>query len=130
MSAETIRLGRGLDAAMRRAEFRTRPLIKGDMFSTMAILLIVGLPLGALLLQAVTGPIEAHSPPSLSLLLAGGLLVGFGIRLGSGAPSGHGVCGMPRLSRRPTWAEGLRVPGPRSDWPPLLAMHSQPMVQW
>ena len=30
----------------------------------------------------------------------GGFLVGFGARLGSGCTSGHGVCGLPRLSLR------------------------------
>ncbi|SIQ51570.1 hypothetical protein SAMN05880582_1024 [Rhizobium sp. RU20A] len=34
------------------------------------------------------------------LLVAGGLLVGFGTRLGSGCTSGHGVCGLARLSPR------------------------------
>ena len=33
-------------------------------------------------------------------LVAGGLLVGFGTRLGSGCTSGHGVCGLARLSPR------------------------------
>jgi hypothetical protein len=33
-------------------------------------------------------------------LVIGGLLVGFGTRLGSGCTSGHGVCGLARLSRR------------------------------
>ena len=33
-------------------------------------------------------------------LIIGGLLVGFGTRLGSGCTSGHGVCGMSRLSPR------------------------------
>ena len=33
-------------------------------------------------------------------LLAGGLLVGFGTRMGSGCTSGHGVCGTARLSLR------------------------------
>jgi len=37
---------------------------------------------------------------SLGFALAGGLLVGFGTRLGGGCTSGHGVCGMGRLSRR------------------------------
>tara|TARA_B100001248_G_scaffold262731_2_gene261833 strand:- start:3875 stop:4285 length:411 start_codon:yes stop_codon:yes gene_type:complete len=32
--------------------------------------------------------------------IVGGLLVGFGTRLGSGCTSGHGVCGLPRLSAR------------------------------
>jgi uncharacterized protein len=34
------------------------------------------------------------------LMLLGGLLVGFGTRLGSGCTSGHGVCGLARLSPR------------------------------
>lgn len=33
-------------------------------------------------------------------LVAGGLLVGFGTRLGSGCTSGHGICGLARLSNR------------------------------
>lgn len=40
--------------------------------------------------------IEASTP----LLLAGGLLVGWGSRYGSGCTSGHGVCGLSRLSPR------------------------------
>ena len=35
-----------------------------------------------------------------NLLIIGGLLVGFGTRLGSGCTSGHGVCGLSRLSPR------------------------------
>lgn len=35
-----------------------------------------------------------------ALLVAAGLLVGFGTRLGSGCTSGHGVCGLARLSPR------------------------------
>ncbi len=37
---------------------------------------------------------------SVSVLAVGGLLVGFGTRLGSGCTSGHGVCGLSRLSGR------------------------------
>lgn len=44
----------------------------------------------------VTVEIEASTP----LLIAAGLLVGFGTRLGSGCTSGHGVCGISRLSTR------------------------------
>ena len=42
----------------------------------------------------------AASPVSLPLVAAAGLLVGFGTRLGDGCTSGHGVCGLSRLSRR------------------------------
>ncbi len=34
------------------------------------------------------------------LMLIGGFLVGFGTRLGNGCTSGHGVCGLGRLSFR------------------------------
>jgi uncharacterized protein len=41
------------------------------------------------------------------LIMIGGLLVGFGTRLGGGCTSGHGVCGLARLSRRSLVATGL-----------------------
>lgn len=37
---------------------------------------------------------------SVPVLIIGGFLVGFGTRLGNGCTSGHGVCGMARLSPR------------------------------
>ncbi len=37
---------------------------------------------------------------TVPLLIVAGLLVGFGTRLGNGCTSGHGVCGMARLSPR------------------------------
>ncbi|WP_372656101.1 YeeE/YedE family protein [Halobacteriovorax sp.] len=37
---------------------------------------------------------------SLTEIIVAGLLVGFGTRLGSGCTSGHGVCGISRLSKR------------------------------
>jgi uncharacterized protein len=39
-------------------------------------------------------------PGSYITIVAGGLLVGFGSRLGSGCTSGHGICGIARLSPR------------------------------
>lgn len=39
-------------------------------------------------------------PASLTLVAIGGLLVGFGTRMGGGCTSGHGVCGIARLSAR------------------------------
>lgn len=46
--------------------------------------------------------------PTPTLLLAG-LLVGFGTRLGNGCTSGHGVCGIGRLSRRSLVATAVFV---------------------
>lgn len=44
--------------------------------------------------------------PSLGLALVAGLLVGFGTQLGSGCTSGHGICGLSRLSARSLAATG------------------------
>ena len=43
---------------------------------------------------------ETSIPPSMLSMIVGGFLVGFGTRLGSGCTSGHGVCGIARLSWR------------------------------
>ncbi len=60
---------------------------------------VAGLVLGALAyVSAADVPVAVVAP--LPAVLAGGLLVGFGTRLGSGCTSGHGLCGMARLSRR------------------------------
>jgi uncharacterized protein len=62
-----------------------------------------------LIAGVLAAPSLAHvfwnaSPPVFStsapLLVVSGLLVGFGARLGSGCTSGHGVCGLARLSPR------------------------------
>jgi len=42
--------------------------------------------------------IDLNSSPVV--LMVAGLLVGFGTRLGSGCTSGHGICGISRLSLR------------------------------
>jgi len=39
-------------------------------------------------------------PASWAVIAIGGLLVGFGTRRGGGCTSGHGVCGIARLSPR------------------------------
>ncbi|AWN35850.1 YeeE/YedE family protein [Methylobacterium radiodurans] len=62
---------------------------------------LLGLVLGPPLFAAMAGHwpamrIEASWP----VLAVAGLLVGFGTRLGSGCTSGHGVCGLARLSPR------------------------------
>lgn len=41
------------------------------------------------------------------MMIVAGLLVGFGTRLGSGCTSGHGVCGISRLSKRSIVATGV-----------------------
>ncbi|MDN8693899.1 YeeE/YedE thiosulfate transporter family protein, partial [Staphylococcus aureus] len=43
---------------------------------------------------------EVQVTSNYQLLALAGLLVGFGARLGSGCTSGHGICGLSRLSGR------------------------------
>lgn len=61
---------------------------------------LAGLPLGAALIALLVRTPELIVTSSLPLLIVAGLLVGFGTRLGKGCTSGHGVCGMARLSPR------------------------------
>lgn len=52
------------------------------------------------LLALLFGPIETNITSKLWVLIAAGLLVGVGTRLANGCTSGHGVCGISRLSLR------------------------------
>ena len=68
---------------------------------TWRLAFLVGLIAGAALWFAFApGVAAARSGFPLPLLLAGALLVGIGTRLGSGCTSGHGICGLARLSPR------------------------------
>ena len=63
--------------------------------------LIAGMITGPAALWLVTGEMPAvEVPVSTAALVAGGLIVGVGVTFGSGCTSGHGVCGMARLSPR------------------------------
>lgn len=66
----------------------------------LSIAFVIGLPIGAALVALLIGPVQARFEQGIPALILGGLLVGFGTRLGSGCTSGHGVCGMSRLSAR------------------------------
>lgn len=65
-----------------------------------ATAVLVGLPIGAALIALLVRSPEVIVTSSVPLLIVAGLLVGIGTRLGSGCTSGHGVCGMARLSPR------------------------------
>jgi uncharacterized membrane protein YedE/YeeE len=67
----------------------------------------IGLIGGAFLYTLTLGAPAITVTTSAPLLLIGGLLVGFGTRLGSGCTSGHGVCGLSRLAPRSLAATGL-----------------------
>jgi uncharacterized membrane protein YedE/YeeE len=62
---------------------------------------LVGLVAGGLLLAWRAPAALAHDAPrAWPFVIVGGLLVGFGARLGGGCTSGHGVCGVGRGSLR------------------------------
>lgn len=73
--------------------------IDGELLERAAF--VVGLILGPFVFLLVFGAFPAVTiTGALPVLIAGGLLVGFGTRLGGGCTSGHGVCGLARFSRR------------------------------
>jgi len=62
---------------------------------------IIGLISGPVIYASAGGRLpELTVDTRLPYLIAGGLLVGFGSTLGSGCASGHGVCGIARISPR------------------------------
>ena len=92
-------LGAGRIAGVSGIAARATGIADEGMSRSSAIAFLGGLPLGAGLVLAA-GAAAIPSLPSVTVLIVAGLLVGFGTRLGSGCTSGHGVCGMSRLSPR------------------------------
>ena len=69
------------------------------MFKTPAIWFLSGLILTPFIYGLFVQP-EMELNASPLMMIVAGLLVGFGTRLGSGCTSGHGICGISRLSKR------------------------------
>jgi len=67
---------------------------------TWRLAFVAGLIAAPLLLAAAGLRLRAPAMPGWTVILIAGLLVGFGTRLGSGCTSGHGICGIARLSPR------------------------------
>lgn len=75
--------------------------VSGQAENSWRWLFIAGLVLGPLLYHTLSAtPYPAASPLQWWHAVIGGLLVGFGVKLGAGCTSGHGVCGIGRLSSR------------------------------
>lgn len=85
----------GVSGILGRAIWGSGP----GMTRTAAWAFVIGLPLGAAITTLATGGVEARFANPVLLVVAG-LIVGIGTRLGSGCTSGHGVCGVSRLSPR------------------------------
>lgn len=72
----------------------------GEEFSWRAAI-VLGMILAPVVIFAITGEMPELTVPVSPLMIAiGGVIVGFGASLGSGCTSGHGVCGLSRLSIR------------------------------
>jgi hypothetical protein len=61
---------------------------------------IAGVVLMPILFVPLYDEVDTHLTPNLAVVIAAGLLVGLGTRIANGCTSGHGVCGISRLSLR------------------------------
>jgi uncharacterized membrane protein YedE/YeeE len=99
LAAALMLLGLGRIAGVSGLAAKAAGLGGSGIARSSAWMFIIGLPLGALVVMLASGGLEARFANPLTLAIAG-LLVGIGTRLGSGCTSGHGVCGVSRLSAR------------------------------
>ena len=99
LAAAVMLLGLGRIAGVSGLAAKAAGLGGSGIARSGAWMFIIGLPLGALIVMMVSGGIDATFASPLTLAIAG-LVVGIGTRLGSGCTSGHGVCGVSRLSAR------------------------------
>ena len=61
---------------------------------------LIGLVVTPLVLSMIVPSPHGFEPMRLIPMIVGGFLVGYGSRVGSGCTSGHGICGISRLSKR------------------------------
>ena len=86
----------GISGIVSKALF---PEQRGDM--GWRLFFLVGLVLGPLVSRLIDGnAVLFRIETSLPVLVIAGLLVGYGTGLGGGCTSGHGICGLARLSPR------------------------------
>ena len=107
LAAAIMLLGLGRIAGVSGMAARATGIADTGAPRNVAIAFVVGLPLGALLIAQTVGAVNVSFPASIWPLIIGGLLVGYGTRLGSGCTSGHGVCGLSRLSPRSMLATSM-----------------------
>ena len=107
LAAAIMLLGLGRIAGVSGLAARATGIADTGAPRGIALAFVIGLPLGAFLIATLAGGVTTKFPVSIWPLIIGGLLVGFGTRLGSGCTSGHGVCGMSRLSPRSLVATAL-----------------------
>ncbi len=84
----------GISGIIRQTFFAAQKEIAGGLS------FIIGLLLSPTLYFALYPSIQIQITEHIPLLITAGLLVGYGTAKGAGCTSGHGVCGLSRLSRR------------------------------
>ena len=99
LAAAMMLLGAGRIAGVSGIAARATGISDSGMSRSSAWMFLLGLPLGAGIVALMSGGLDAQFASPVFLIVAG-LLVGIGTRLGSGCTSGHGVCGVSRLSQR------------------------------
>lgn len=99
LAAALMLLGAGRIAGVSGIAARAFGLASSSMPRSGAWTFLIGLPLGALIMTELTRTAAPAFAGPVPLVIAG-LIVGIGTRLGSGCTSGHGVCGVSRLSQR------------------------------
>ena len=99
LAAAVMLLGLGRIAGVSGLAAKAVGLGGSGIASGGAWMFVIGLSLGALIVVLASGGITATFASPVVLAIAG-LVVGVGTRLGSGCTSGHGVCGVSRLSAR------------------------------
>lgn len=100
LAAAAMLLGLGRIAGVSGLAARATGMTDAGASRAIAIAFVIGLPLGAFLIDSLIGHVQVNFPASIWPLIIAGLLVGYGTRMGSGCTSGHGVCGVSRLSPR------------------------------
>lgn len=88
----------GLIDGSARARWRNPVAFLAGLIALPALLQITGI-----------STVDTNTSGNLVLIAAGGLLVGLGTRIGNGCTSGHGVCGISRLSPRGIVATGVYI---------------------
>lgn len=98
LSAVLLMIFHGRIAGMTGILTGALPPFSGE--TTWRVAFLAGAILAPLMWTMAGGTIEFAVPVSDMMLAIGGLIVGVGVYFGSGCTSGHGVCGMARLSPR------------------------------
>ena len=92
-------LGLGRIAGVSGITARAAGITSTGMDRVTAGAFLLGLPVGVFITTITQGGVELSFPGAVPLAIAG-VIVGFGTRMGGGCTSGHGVCGVSRLSTR------------------------------